>query len=154
MTVNNRLKRLWKEMITAGFKVLFQHFPGTTKKSHETVSGQLRCRIIFKLRASKIWIIMITTAVLPWFYNPLNYSTAISALKQQWPRVTSSPGSLLSRWITWLFFLPLNAPVCNLTAASFDCTLQHVEVKRLSGHSATFLFCALMLLWHRRAELC
>lgn len=117
-----------------GFKVLFQHFHETGKKSHETVQGQPPCRIIFKLRTSKIWITMKTTAVPLWFYNLLHYSTAIIALKRHWSRVTCSPGCLLSRWLTCLYFLPLDALVCNLTAASFDCTLRHIKVKWISGH--------------------
>jgi hypothetical protein len=40
--MNNELERIWKEDVVAQFKILAQHLPGRTKKSHKrTQSGML-----------------------------------------------------------------------------------------------------------------
>jgi hypothetical protein len=41
MIVNNELKRMWKEVVMAKFKVLSQHLPVGTEENHEKPqSGQ------------------------------------------------------------------------------------------------------------------
>jgi hypothetical protein len=33
--MNNELERVWKEVVVAKFKILFQHLPGGTEENHE-----------------------------------------------------------------------------------------------------------------------
>jgi hypothetical protein len=35
--VNTELERMWKEIVTARFKVLFQHVPGEIEEHHEAI---------------------------------------------------------------------------------------------------------------------
>jgi hypothetical protein len=37
MMVNNELEMIWKEAVSASFKVLFRHFPEGTEEGHENL---------------------------------------------------------------------------------------------------------------------
>jgi hypothetical protein len=39
--MNNELEKIWKEAVTAYFKVLSQHLPEDTEENHETLSQEI-----------------------------------------------------------------------------------------------------------------
>jgi hypothetical protein len=57
----NELERIWKEVITAYFKVVSRHLPGGTDENHENSQGSLSPGRDLRLRPSEYDVGVLTT---------------------------------------------------------------------------------------------